>query len=148
MEGALVTTTTTVQVEAAVAGRKRAGSPEHELVVELTAGPTPLAALIEAIVRAEVAAYIQRSADRRVVNVLTVENLADGLATGSVVSGGRDLNTDVDPDQAVATALEAHGDGLYQAIIDEQTVDDLDAVIDLQQGTRVMFLRLVALAGG
>ncbi len=139
---------TTVQVEAAVAGRKRAGSPEHELQVSLPSGPTSLRGLIEAIVRAEVAAFTERARGEQLVRVLTEEALQEGVASGAVRSGGSEVTAEVDPDEAVLTAIEAQRDGLYQAIIDEEPVDDLDMVLEIRDGTRVMFLRLVPLAGG
>ena len=60
---------TTLQVGAAVVGRKRAGAPDHSLVVALPAGPTSLRDLIEAVVRAEVEAFAARAGDERVVQV-------------------------------------------------------------------------------
>jgi hypothetical protein len=138
----------TVQVEAAVAGRKRAGTPEHELQVTLPSGPTSLRGLIEAIVRAEVSAFVDRAEGEKLVRVLTEEALEEGLAAGSVRSGGREVAAEVDADEAVRAAIEAQQDGLFQTVVDEEPIDDLDTVIELRDGTRVMFLRLVALAGG
>lgn len=139
---------TTVHVEAAIAGRKRAGRPEERLQVSLPSGPTVLRHLIEAIVRAEVSAFIERAEGQRVVRVLTEEALEDGLTAGAVRSGGRDVAAGVDPEEAVRAAIDAQRDGLFQTIVDERPIDDLDTVIELREGTRVMFLRLVALAGG
>jgi hypothetical protein len=139
---------TTVQVEAAVAGRKRAGSPEHPIQLDLAAGPTTLRELIGAIVRAEVAAFADRAADERLVRVLTEQALDEGAVSGAIRSGGREVAADVDVHEAVSVALLAQADGLYQAIVDERPVDDLDEVLELRDGTAVMFLRLVPLAGG
>jgi hypothetical protein len=138
----------TVQVEAAVAGRKRVGTPEHQLQVSLPSGPTSLRDLIEAIVRAEVSAFIDRAEGEKLVRVLTEQALEEGLAAGSVRSGGREVAAEVDPDEAVRAAIEAQRDGLFQTVVDEEPIDDLETVIELRDGTRVMFLRLVALAGG
>ena len=139
---------TTLRVEAAVVGRKRAGAPDRALAVALSAGPTSLRDLIDAIVRAEVRAFIARAGDERLVRVLTEQALVEGLAEGSVRSGGRDVAADVDPDAAVRAAIEAQQDGLFQTIVDDEPVDRLDDVIQLRDGTRVMFLRLVPLVGG
>lgn len=138
----------TVQVEAAVPGRKRAGTPDHELQVSLPSGPTSLRVLIEAIVRAEVGAFVGRADGEKLVRVLTEEAMEEGLAVGSVRSGGREVAAEVDPDEAVRAAIEAQQDGLFQTVVDEEPIDDLDTVIELRDGTRVMFVRLVALAGG
>lgn len=151
---------TAVRVEAAVAGRRRAGTAEHALDLDLAAHPVPLRTLIEAVVRAEVAAFRQRAEDQRFVRVLTERSLAEGVERGVVRSGGLLDDTeaatataaaaagDVDADQAVAAALLAHQDGLYQVIIDDEPVGDLDAPVDLRADSRLLFLRLVALAGG
>lgn len=139
---------TVLHVEAAVVGRRRAGAPGHRLPVTLAGGPTRLRDLIEAIVRAEVAAFVERAAGERLVRVLTEQELVDGLSTGALHSGGRPVAADVDPDRAVATALVAQGDGLFQMIVDDEPVDDLDVVVEVRDGTRVMFLRLIPLAGG
>lgn len=137
-----------MQVEATVAGRKRAGALVHEVEVSLPEGPTSLRSLIEAIVRSEVSAFQERAAGEQLVRVLTEEALDEGLAAGAVRSGGRQVSADVDADDAVRTAIEAQRDGRFQAIVDDEPLDDLDAVIELRDGTRVMFLRLVPLAGG
>jgi hypothetical protein len=75
---------TTVQVEAAVTGRRSTSAPIRSLDVALPPGPTTLRNLIEGIVRAEVAAFATRSADARLVRVLTQEELFAGLTGGSV----------------------------------------------------------------
>ena len=62
--------------------------------------------------------------------------------------GGREEEPDVDPEQAVETALLAFQDGLYYVFVDEQQVTELDAPVPLRAASRLMFLRLVALAGG
>lgn len=139
---------TTVHVEATVAGRKRAGASEHSLQVSLPSGPTPLRDLIEAIVRAEVSAFIERAESEKLVRVLTERALEEGLAGGAVRSGGREIAAGVEPDEAVKTAIDAQRDGLFQTIVDEVPVDDLETVVQVRDGTRVMFLRLVPLVGG
>jgi hypothetical protein len=139
---------TSLRVASGVVGHKRAAEPEHELQVSLTHGATTLRVLIEAIVRAEVELFHARAKSAPLLRVLTESELGDGLAAGSVRSGGRSVSADVEPDAAVQTALLAQQDGLFQAIVDDQPVDDLDALVELRDGTRVMFLRLVPLVGG
>jgi len=106
--------------------------------------------LLEAVVRAEVAAFADRARLRSVLSVLTERSLADGLSAGAVRHGESEAarDADVDPDQAVAAALEAHQDGIFKVFIDDEPVDDLDQVVTIRPDSRLMFLRLVALAGG
>ena len=140
---------TAFKVEAAVPGRTRAGTAAHPLVLDLPVDrAVPLRAVVEAVVRAEVDAFRRRAEEQRFVRVLTDRALADGLAAGVVCSGGSESAAEVDADQAVATALLAHEDGLYKVIVDDEPVDSLDTPVHLRPDSHLLFLRLVALAGG
>ncbi|MDQ1443868.1 MAG: hypothetical protein QOI20_332 [Acidimicrobiaceae bacterium] len=140
---------TALRVEAAVAGRKRAGTAEHTLDLDLPVNsPVPLRAIVDSVVRAEVQAFRRRSEEQRFVRVLTERALVEGVARGAVRSGGSETATEVDAEEAVAAALLAHEDGLYKVIVDDEPVDYLDTPVQLRPGSRLMFLRLVALAGG
>lgn len=85
--------------------------------------------VIEYVVRAEVAAFRDRQAERRLFRVLTAKQIEESLTTGKVSAGGSDLDQAVDADQAVATALEAFGDGLFLVVVDDVELRDLDAVV-------------------
>lgn len=140
---------TAFRVEAAVPGRRKAGTAEHTLDLDLPVDTAvPLRAVVDAVVRAEVHAFQKRAEQQRFVQVLTERALAEGLASGSVRSGGLEQATEVDVDQAVATALLAFEDGLYKVIVDDEPVDALDTPVQLHPASRLLFLRLVALAGG
>ena len=110
--------------------------------------PVTLRDLIGHVVRAEVAAFKQRQAERRLLKALTAKQINDALAAGKVQSGDSDLNQDVDPEQAVATALEAFADGLFLVVIDETEVKELDSVVTLTPSSRLTFIRFTMLAGG
>ncbi len=110
--------------------------------------PITLRDLIGHVVRAEVAAFRQRQAERRLLKALTARQVADGLAAGKVSAGGSDLDQPVDPEQAVAAALEAFADGLFLVVVDETEVKDLDSVVALTPDSRLTFIRLALLAGG
>jgi hypothetical protein len=139
---------TALRVEAAVPGRKAAGTAEHPVEIALDAGTVRLRDLIDAVVRAEVAAFQRRAEEQTFVRVLTEQALTDGLAAGTVRSGARDGAAEVDVEEAVAAALLAFEDGLYEVIVDDEPADELDGTIDLAPNTRLLFLRLVPLAGG
>lgn len=140
---------TALRIEAAVAGRRRAGTAEHTLALDLgPPTPIPLRALIEAVVRAEVAAFRERAEEQRFVRVLTERAVAEGAERGVIRSGGTEAATEVDTGEAVAAALLAFEDGLYKVILDDDPVDDLDAAVELRPDSKLLFLRLVALAGG
>ena len=108
----------------------------------------PLRTLIDAVVRAEVRSFQQRAEESSFIRVLTERALQDGLQTGAIRSGDAEASTAVEVDEAVATALAAHEDGLFQVLVDDEPVDDLDAMVAVGPATRLLFLRLVPLAGG
>lgn len=104
--------------------------------------------LIGHVVRSEVEAFKTRQAERRLVKALTARQVDEGLAAGKVTAGGSDLDQKVDPDEAVATALEAFSDGLFLVVLDGDEVKALDAVVPLTADSKLTFVRLTMLAGG
>jgi hypothetical protein len=110
--------------------------------------PLTLRQLITRVVLQEVEAFKKRQEDRQIVRILTEPQIESGLAKGRVDSGGRDLHQRVDPDTAVATALQAFEDGLYLVILDGDEQRELDREIFLQPESHLVFVRLVMLAGG
>jgi len=115
----------------------------------LAAGkPLTLRDLLGHVVRAEVTAFQQRQAERRLLKALTARQIAEGLAAGKVQAGGSDLDQHVDTEQAVAAAIEAFADGLFLVVVDGNEVKDLDAALALTATSRLTFIRLTLLAGG
>jgi hypothetical protein len=142
-----------MRVEVRVPG-DRAGSLEARTIrspaTDRSAHSTTLAlsALIDHVVRAEVAAFDDRERQRRFVRLLTPDELAAGAAAGKVDPGGRTGTRQADPEQAVATALDAFDDGLYLVVVDGEQVQGLDTAVTVGPDTLVRFVRLTALAGG
>jgi hypothetical protein len=58
------------------------------------------------------------------------------------------LQQQVDSDEAVAVALQAFEDGLYFVFVDDLQQTQLDSEVFLKTNSKVVFLRLTALAGG
>jgi hypothetical protein len=110
--------------------------------------PLTLRALLTRIVHQEVEAFKRRQQDRKLIRILTERQIEEGLAKGRVDSGGRDLHQDVDPEAAVATALQAFEDGLYLVILDGVEQRELDREVFVQPDSHLVFVRLVMLAGG
>ena len=111
-------------------------------------GDLTLRDLIGRIVRAEVAAFRDRREERRLVRALSASEIADGAAKGKVDMGGRDLDQEVDEEQAVGAALQAFEDGIYLVAIDGRDIRDLEQAVHLTEDSRVTFIRLSLLAGG
>jgi hypothetical protein len=138
-------------VSAKAVGRKKPLVADFSVPVPdgLAAGRSLLLRdVIEHVVRAEVAAFRDRQAERRLFRAMTARQIEDGLATGKVLAGGSDLDQAVDVDQAVAAALEAFGDGLFLVVVDDVELQDLNAVVPLAESSRLTFIRLTMLAGG
>ena len=95
---------TAIRVEAAVPGRRRAGTAEHPLALPIPEGGTVvLRDFIDAVVRAEIASFRARAEMNSVLRVLTERQIAEGLEAGAIRSGDSEAATDVDEDAAVAT---------------------------------------------
>ena len=156
-----MTDTSRFRVEAKILGQRKPLFSDWS--VELPPGTSAgdghctLRALITQVVREEVRAYRERQEARRLARVLSREEIAVGVQSGKVDMGG--ARTDdpaaepmpvnpVDTDEAVATALQAFGDGLYYVFVDETQRQDLEESVRVRPDSRVTFLRLVPLAGG
>ena len=111
-------------------------------------GSLTLRDLIGRVVRSEVEAFKKRQQERKLFRALTERQIQEAAGKGKIEMGGSELDQKVDPDEAVATALEAFEDGLYLVVVDEQEQRSLDAQVYLRPDSKVAFVRLVMLAGG
>ncbi|WP_116949932.1 hypothetical protein [Jiangella endophytica] len=129
---------------------KVVGRPTELVERQLTlpSGAMTLGMLLAELVRVEVDGYTRRRADDRVLRVLTPADLARGLTAGRVASGGRTVPAAPPLAEAVERALTAFADGLYFVFLDGVPLDDLDAPVSPAPESRLLLVRLVALAGG
>jgi hypothetical protein len=139
-------------IDAKVTGRRHGGLiPQWQIPVDdLVSGRSPLTLreLIDRVVRAEVTAFGERQAERRLTRFLSERELHEQAGRGRVDFGGRDLRQRVDVDAAVGVALESFEDGLYFVVIDGRQCESLDEQVVVGVDSRVTFLLLVPLAGG
>jgi hypothetical protein len=154
--------TTTIKVEARIIGKRRpTPAPRYvPLPLALLRGvsgaknPFRLRDLIEYIVCEEVRAFQQRQEEHRLLPVLSPQELTDAAGRGKIAMGGADdsqhgqHNSEVDEHAAVQIALQGFVDGLYLVFLDGQQQHDLDAPVQPHPASTLLFLRLVALAGG
>lgn len=146
--------TLTLTVETKVLGQRRPALPAVD--VELaphreTGNVQTLRELLTAVVTHEVEAFDERQERRRLTRVLLPEEIERGAERGKIDMGGHTETPDVEAvtaAEAVATALQAYEDRLYLVFVDDQQVQSLDAPVDLHEGSRLLFVRLVALIGG
>jgi len=104
--------------------------------------------LIERVVVEQVKLFCKRQENNKFIRALTEKQIEEAASKGKIDMGGRDLNQEVDTDEAIAAALQAFEDGIYLVAIDGQQHRSLDEQIYLQPDSRVTFIRLVLLAGG
>ena len=134
-----------VRVRAKVTGHRRRGERERDLALALPPGPVAARQIVEAAVRAEVAAYQARAEEASLVRVLTDRALRADLDQGAVRTGGRGPGGPVDVTVAVEAALLAFDDGIFKVFVGDREVRGL---VEVPDGAAVLFLRLVPLAGG
>jgi hypothetical protein len=138
-------------ISARAVGRRKPLVPDWQVPlppVERGAGePLTLRQFITRVVLQEVEAFKQRQDERRLVRILTEREMEAGLEKGRVDSGGRELRQEVDPEAAVAAALQAFEDGIYLVVLDGEEQRELDREIHLQEDSHLVFLRLTLLAG-
>lgn len=109
-----------------------------------------LRALLRHLVLLEVEAFQERQEERQLFRILTADQIAAGQARGRIdPEGKRDRGlADVRSEQAVETAVLAFEDGLFFVFIDDKQIEELEEPVHLGQNSRMLFVRLVALAGG
>jgi hypothetical protein len=141
----------TFTVEAKVVGRRRPLFAGWHISLPPTGngdGIFSLRDLISLVVTDEVEAFRQRQEERRFTRVLDKDAIALGVAQGKIDMGGHDIDQSVEAETAIAVALQAFEDGLYFVFIDDVQSESLDQQVFLRSDSRVLFLRLIALAGG
>ena len=142
-------TPTTLTITGKQAGLRKPLFPTWQLPTnEALPNPITLRDLITFIVHSEVEEFRERQEARRLTHVMSAAQIAQGIERGKVDAGGRDLQQDVNPSDAIETALQAFADGLYFVFVDEQQIEQLDTLVHLQSQTHILFMRLVAMAGG
>jgi hypothetical protein len=136
-----------MRIEAKLAGQRRGLFEPREWewpdAKEMTLGE-----LISEVVRDEVRQFRDRQAENRLLRILTPAAIAEGVERGKITSGGSEIDQPVDTEDAVATALEAFGDGFYFVFVDDQQIEDLEQTITVAPTSTLLFIRLMPLAGG
>lgn len=103
--------------------------------------------LVTLAVTDEVAAFDQRQRERRLTRVMSPAEIERGAESGKVDMGGHEPQI-ASLESAIATALQAFEDRLYLVLLDGAPVESLERELDLHDGARLTFVRLVALIGG
>jgi hypothetical protein len=136
-----------VYIKLKQAGKRRLILEKQAIDIE-DISPTPtLRTLITAIVTQQVAAYNAKTLDEPIISFLTKNQINDAAATGKVGFGTIYNDKKADLNQAIKVALEAHIDGLFVVAVDDKIVEKLDTIVDVNDNSVVIFLRLTLLIG-
>jgi hypothetical protein len=142
----------TLTVEGKVVGQKRPIFTDWHIelppVEENNGERLKLRDLITSIVVKEVDAFMTRQEERKLARVMSRQEIEQGVESGKVGAGERDLGQKVNIANSIAIALQAFEDGLYFVFIDEVQQTNLDSEVFLKANSKVVFLRLTALVGG
>lgn len=137
--------------------QKKPGRVRQDIVpveMDIEGKPATVGQLIESAVRSVVASFNRRamsapgepdSDDTRVF--IGSECMADLVETGRVAFGIVYNGRQVDPDEAVANALQCYDDGLFRMFLNGASLEGKDTVIDLNEGDILTVVRLTLLAG-
>lgn len=110
-------------------------------------GGITLRDLLIRIVHDEVAQFHKRQREKTLVHILSKAEIHRAAPSGKVTMGAQEFQQKVEPDEAVATALQAFEDGLYLVFIDEDEQRNLDAQVYVTADSRLTFMQLTFLAG-
>ncbi len=136
-----------ITLEVKQIGRKKAFVRRELALGELLSDPT-LRDLMTRIVTLEVNAFRQRQHDAMFIRALTETEIKEQSEMGKISMGGLEKTQEIHTDVAVKVALQAFEDGLYYVFLNDQQIETLEQPVQLSNNSNIMFLRLVALAGG
>jgi hypothetical protein len=141
---------TTLTISGKVMGKTRPTFTDWELTLpqDIELADLSLRSLLTHLVFAEVSAFETRQSQRRLLRILSPEQIQLGVEQGKIESGGSELDQKVDANTAVEVALQAFEDGLYFVFVDDDQIENLDAKVMLKPTSQLLFLRLVPLVGG
>jgi hypothetical protein len=140
-----------IQVEAKVLGQKYSIFSDYQIPIPpkpSDAGRITLRELISLLVIKEVEAFRQRQEERRLLRVLSPEEIDAGAKSGKINLEERETKQEADEGEAIATALQAFEDGLYYVFLDGVQQEELEQTVFVAKDSKILFLRLVALSGG
>lgn len=134
-------------IEARQVTRRAALVPAWTAAIEYN-GEFLLGDLISQIVTLEVDAFKQRQGAAQLLHVLTQAEIEANLEQGKFTHGETELKQNVNKNAAIKAALQAFEDGLYYVFINDTQICALNETVPSVANLNVLFLRLVALAGG
>lgn len=137
-----------IVIRAKQAGRKHALIENKSLEInDIGTSPT-LENLIKAIVKQQVEAYNNKSIEENLLPFLSKDEIEQNAESGKVGFGSIYNENKADLAKAQETALQAFEDGMFAVFADDEELQKLDDIVQLDDSTVIMFIRLTFLAGG
>lgn len=119
-----------------------AGKPLHQYTLEVVSNRISLRDIIIQRIEQEVEAY-RRRADEYFQGLVQPTE-AEQTLNGYRMKKHRPISIDTQVELAIR-AFQSNG---FFILVDDRQVDDLDALLDVNDNTRVSFVKLVPLVGG
>ena len=114
---------------------------------ELDSTPDTLRQLITMLVTDGVKAYNLRLKSQDTY-VLTDEEIDDMSRVGKIGFGIPFGTREANLDEALETAIQGFGDGLFRVFAGEREIESLNDALELHEGDTITMIRLVMLTGG
>lgn len=109
--------------------------------------PGTLRELIGLLVRGSVETYNLRLGQKEPSAVLSPENIEDMSQVGKIAFGIPFGGKEVRVEEALETAFQGFGDGLYRLFLNETELTQLDEHLELKENDLITIIRLVMLTG-
>ncbi|MGZ4106885.1 MAG: hypothetical protein ACXVO1_06070 [Tumebacillaceae bacterium] len=136
---------TKIYINVKQAGKRRGYITKQEMVLD--PAPRTLRELLTQIVRLQVGAFNEKATDDRLLYYLLPEEMEDQIEAGKISFGQRQNEQQADVDKSIATAILAFQDGLFRVFANENELTELDASLELPDGSDLTFIRFTMLAG-
>lgn len=131
-------------VETATLGSRAVG---ETLILAQVDGQRSLRGILRTLVEQGLADYEAHRERSALLRILTPADLVAGVETGRYGREPRMLPEAPGLDEAHGRAVEAFGDELFFAFLDDVRITDLDDIVMIEPHSRLRLVRLVALTG-
>jgi len=139
----------TIHLSVKMLGKRRAVIEKQLLEIPISFYENPhLKQFISLIVTQQVNSFNKKTEQKLLLPYLSSSAIQEQAEHGKVTFGDLYNKEKVVEEEAIQTALQAFEDGIFLVIIDGQRMETLADEINFQEDSEVVFIRLVALAGG
>ena len=109
--------------------------------------PVNLKELISELVAINVEEFNRKPTEQTLFAYLTEERMSEMAESGKVGFDGKWNEKRQDSSQAIDNALLSFEDGIFRVFIDTVEIENLNRKIEIRDGSELVFIKLVSLAG-